>query len=85
MSVDDLVKLWNDGIENHELTAEDLYSIIDAFLAKKVKTIEMQRSGAIVKRLQISYDVRNNIIVPDDISLMLCRVCSSFDNFIFST
>ena len=62
MSVENLVKLWNDGIENREHTTEDLYSIRDAFLAKKVKTIEMQRSGAIVKRLRISYDKRNNVI-----------------------
>lgn len=62
MSVEDLVKLWNDGIDNKELTIEDLYSIRDAFLSKKIHTIEMQRSGAIVRRLRISYDKRNNII-----------------------
>ena len=50
MSVEDLVKLWNDGIDNKELTTEDLYSIRDAFLSKKIQTIEMQRSGAIVRR-----------------------------------
>ena len=62
MSIDGLVKLWNDGIENRTLGTKDLYAIRDAFLAKKVQTIEMQRSGAIGKRLKIGYDKSSNII-----------------------
>ena len=62
MSIDELVKLWNDGIENKILDTKELYAIRDAFLAKKVQTVEMQRSNAIVKRLKIGYDKVFNII-----------------------
>ena len=62
MSIDGLVKLWNEGIENKTLGTKELYAIRDAFLAKKVQTIEMQRSGAIGKRLKIGYDEVFNII-----------------------
>lgn len=62
MSIDKLVELWNDGIENKTLGTKELYAIRDAFLAKKVQTIEMQRSNAIVKRLKIGYDKVFNII-----------------------
>ena len=62
MSIDKLVDLWNDGIDNGELDSAGLYAIRDAFLAKKVQTIEMQRSDAIGKRLKIGYDEVFNII-----------------------
>ena len=62
MSINQLVDLWNDGIESGKLDSTNLYVIRDAFLAKKVQTVEMQRSGAIGKRLKISYDEKNNII-----------------------
>lgn len=62
MSIDKLVKLWNDGIENKTLGTKELYAIRDAFLAKKVQTVEMQRSNAIAKRLKIGYDKVFNII-----------------------
>lgn len=62
MSVGQLVNLWNNGIERGNLDADGLHSIRDAFLAKKVQTIEMQRADAIGNRLRISYDEKNNII-----------------------
>lgn len=62
MSIGELVKLWNDGIENQTLGTKELYSIRDALLAKKVQTVEMQRSNAIAKRLKIGYDKVFNII-----------------------
>ena len=62
MSIGQLVDLWNDGIKSGDLDGTGLYAIRDAFLAKKVQTIEMQRADAIGKRLQISYDEQNNII-----------------------
>lgn len=62
MSIDKLMKLWNDGIENKTLGTKELYAIRDAFLAKKVQTVEMQRSNAIAKRLKIGYDKVFNII-----------------------
>lgn len=62
MSIGELVKLWNDGIENKTLGTRELYAIRDAFLHKKVQTVEMQRSGAIGKKLMISYDKSSNII-----------------------
>ena len=62
MSIDKLVDLWNDGIDNGELDSAGLYAIWDAFLAKKVETIDMQRSDAIGKRLKIGYDKVFNII-----------------------
>lgn len=62
MSINQLVDLWNNGIETGELCSMELYAIRDAFLSKKVQTIEMQRSNAIGKRLKISYDKVFNII-----------------------
>ena len=62
MSIEELVKLWNYGIENKTLETKELYAIRDAFLAKKVQTVEMQRSNAISKRLKIGYDKVFNII-----------------------
>ena len=62
MSIDKLVDLWNDGIDNGELDSAGLYAIRNAFLEKKVRTIEMQRSDAIGKRLKIGYDRVFNII-----------------------
>ena len=62
MSIDELVKLWNDGIDNKTLGTKELYAIRDAFLAKKVQTVEMQRANAIGKRLKIGYDKVFNII-----------------------
>lgn len=62
MSINQLVDLWNNGIETGELSSMELYAIRDAFLNKKVQTIEMQRSNAIVKRLKIGYDKVFNII-----------------------
>lgn len=60
LSPEDLVILWNDTIVSG--STEQLYQIRDAFLEKKIKTIEMQRAGAIAKRLKISYDKENNTI-----------------------
>lgn len=60
LSPEDLVILWNDTILSGN--TKQLYQIRDAFLEKKIKTIEMQRAGAITKRLKISYDKENNII-----------------------
>ena len=62
MSIGGLVDLWNDGIDSGELDSVGLYAIWDAFLAKKVQTIEMQRSDVIGKRLKIGYDRVFNII-----------------------
>ena len=62
MSINQLVDLWNNGIETGELSSMELYAIRDAFLSKKVQTIEMQRSNAIGKRLKIGYDKVFNII-----------------------
>ena len=60
LSPEDLVILWNDTIVSGG--TEQLYQIRDAFLEKKIKTIEMQRAGAIANRLKITYDKENNII-----------------------
>lgn len=49
MSVNQLVDLWNDGIESGKLDTTDLYAIRDVFLDKKVQTIEMQRAGQLAK------------------------------------
>lgn len=62
MSIEELVKLWNDGIENKTLETKELYVIRDAFQSKKVQTVEMQRNQAIEKRLKIGYDKVFNII-----------------------
>lgn len=60
LSPEDLVILWNDTIVSGD--TEQLHQIRDAFLEKKIKTIEMQRAGAITNRLKITYDKENNII-----------------------
>ena len=60
LSPEDLVILCNDTIVSGG--TEQLYQIRDAFLEKKIKTIEMQRAGAITNRLKITYDKENNII-----------------------
>ena len=60
LSPEDLVILWNDTIVSGD--TEQLHQIRDAFLEKKIKTIEMQRAGAIINRLKITYDKENNII-----------------------
>lgn len=60
LSPEDLVILWNDTIVSGD--TEQLHQIRDAFLEKKIKTIEMQRAGAITNRLKITYDKENNIL-----------------------
>lgn len=60
LSPEDLVILWNDTVVSGD--TEQLHQIRDAFLEKKIKTIEMQRAGAITNRLKITYDKENNII-----------------------
>ena len=59
LSPEDLVILWNDTIVSG--STEQLYQIRDAFLEKKIKTIEMQRAGAITNRLKITYDKENTL------------------------
>ena len=62
MRINELVDLWNNGVENGDLDSIALYAIRDAFQLKKVQTIEMQRANAIGKRLKICYDKVPNII-----------------------
>ena len=67
LSPEDLVILWNDTIVSG--STEQLYQIRDAFLEKKIKTIEMQRAGAITKRLKISYFLSNPVTTTKVFSL----------------
>lgn len=60
LSPEELVDIWNETIISG--TTGTLWKIVEAFLAKKIRTIEIQRSRAIFERLRISYDKENNII-----------------------
>lgn len=60
LSPEELVDIWNETIVSG--TTGTLWQIVDAFLAKKIQTIEIQKSRAIFERLRISYDKENNII-----------------------
>ena len=62
MKIEELVVIWNDGIDAGQLDLDRFYVIRDAFLAKEVKITEMMKANAIGKRLKISYDALNNVI-----------------------
>lgn len=62
MKIEELVDLWNDGIDAGQLDLDRYYVIRDTFLAKEVKITEMMKTNAIGKRLKISYDASNNVI-----------------------
>ena len=62
MKIEELVVLWNDGIDAGQLDLDSFYVIRDAFLAKEVKITEMMKANALGKRLKISYDALNNVI-----------------------
>ena len=63
MKIEELVDLWNDGIDAGQLDLDRYYVIRDTFLAKEVKITEMLKENAVGKRLKISYDASNNIIL----------------------
>lgn len=56
----ELVDIWNDT--EHPSSIGTRWLIIDAFLAKGIKTISIQRSGAHLNGSRISYDEENNRI-----------------------
>lgn len=62
MKMEELIDLWNDGIDSGQLELERFYVIRDTFLAREVKITEMLKENAVGKRLRISYDAKNNSI-----------------------
>ena len=62
MKMEELVDLWNDGIDSGQLELDRFYVIRDTFQAREVKITEMLKENAVGKRLRISYDAKNNSI-----------------------
>ena len=60
MTPQELVDIWNDT--EYPSSIGTRWLIMDAFLAKGIKTISIQRSRAHLKGSRISYDEENNRI-----------------------
>ena len=62
LSVEQIVYLWNEGIELNSLDEDDLYIYKEVLAIHGVSVSEMEDAGAIDRRLMIQYDVENNLI-----------------------
>lgn len=62
LNVEQIVCLWNEGIELNTLDADDLYIYKEVLAIHGVSVSEMEDAEAIDNRLKIQYDVENNRI-----------------------
>lgn len=62
LSVEQIVYLWNEGIELNSLDEDDLYIYKEVLAIHGVSVSEMKDADAIDRRLMIQYDVENNLI-----------------------
>ena len=62
LSVEQIVYLWNEGIELNTLDEDDLYIYKEELAIHGVSVSEMEDADAIDRRLMIQYDVENNLI-----------------------
>lgn len=62
LSVEQIVYLWNEGIELNSLDEDDLYIYKEVLAIHGVSVSEMEDADAIDRRLMIQYDVENNLI-----------------------
>ena len=62
LSVEQIVYLWNEGIELNTLDEDDLYIYKEVLAIHGVSVSEMEDADAIDRRLMIQYDVENNLI-----------------------
>ncbi len=62
LSVEQIVYLWNEGIELNSLDKDDLYIYKEVLAIHGVSVSEMEDADAIDRRLMIQYDVENNLI-----------------------
>lgn len=62
LSVEQIVYLWNEGIELNTLDDDDLYIYKEVLAIHGVSVSEMEDAGAIDRRLMIQYDAEDNLI-----------------------
>lgn len=62
LSIEQIVYLWNEGIELNSLNEDDLYIYKEVLAIHGVSVSEMEDADAIDRRLMIQYDVENNLI-----------------------
>ena len=62
LSIEQIVYLWNEGIELNSLDEDDLYIYKEVLAIHGVSVSEMEDADAIDRRLMIQYDVENNLI-----------------------
>lgn len=62
LSVEQIVYMWNEGIELNSLDEDDLYIYKEVLAIHGVSVSEMEDADAIDRRLMIQYDVENNLI-----------------------
>lgn len=62
LRVEQIVYLWNEGIELDTLDGDDLYIYKEVLAIHGVSVSEMEDADAIDRRLKIQYDVENNLI-----------------------
>jgi len=62
LSVEQIVYLWNEGIELNTLDDDDLYIYREVLAIHGVSVSEMEDAGAIDRRLMIQYDAEDNLI-----------------------
>lgn len=62
LRVEQIVYLWNEGIELDTLDGDDLYIYKEVLAIHGVSVSEMEDAEAIDRRLKIQYDVENNLI-----------------------
>ena len=62
LSIEQIVYLWNEGIELNSLDEDDLYIYKEVLAIHGVSVSEMEDAGAIDRRLKIQYDEANNQI-----------------------
>ena len=62
LSIEQIVYLWNEGIELNSLDEDDLYIYKEVLTIHGVSVSEMEDTDAIDRRLMIQYDVENNLI-----------------------
>lgn len=62
LNVEQIVYLWNEGIELNTLDYEDLYIYKKVLAIHGVSVSEIEETKAIYNRLKVKYDVKNNLI-----------------------
>lgn len=62
LNVEQIVYLWNEGIELDTLDDDDLYIYKEVLAIHGVSVSEMEDAEAIDRRLKIQYDVEHNLI-----------------------